>query len=282
MTDKTDQMSERIARQTRIDETCIDPIWSPNIDVPLLELMFASETPKQPVILLPELRFKSLLVKLMECIPGPGKLMIVDETNSRFENFRQNAPKSSLNLYYSTQSVSALNYANDIFHFVITEVGLSTMCRAEVVFSAYRRVLKPGGYFICAAPLNGTFSAYFDILEECLVRLCPQKCTEILDNLHQAMDPDFFANAIESSGLEVVGRDSVSFELIFNAVEQLLFSTLVESHYLGHCLNLNEPDIDSRALLTQLVRSFHHYFQGQTLKIPMQMGLFTAKKTVQA
>ncbi len=279
MTDKNNQMAERIARQMHIDETCIDPIWSVKVDIPLLEYSFACTMPKQPVILLPELRFKSLLSKLIECLSGsPGKLMIVDESNTRFESFRQMTPKSMLNLYFSTQPLSALNYASNSFHFTITEVGLSTLCRAEVVFSAYRRVLRPEGHLICAIPTDGSFPAFFDILEESLFRLHPQKCKEILPALHEAMSIDSISTAIQNSGLEITGCETSSFDLVFDTVEQLLFSTLVESHYLGYCLNPGDPEIDTKALLTHLVRSFHHYFQGKGLKVPMKIALFTTQK----
>ncbi len=271
-------MAERIARQSNIDETCVAPVWSPNVDIPLLELSFACNMPNQPVILLPELRFKSLLMRLIECLDSTGKLMIVDDSNTRFEIFRRCSQDTRLNLYFSAQEVSALNYASDIFHFAITEIGLSTLLRADVVFSSYRRVLRPGSYMIFSAPLDGSFPAFFDILEECLFRFSPEKCPEIIKELRSSMTVDAITRSVETSGLKLTGSDEISFDLKFSSVEQLLFSTLIESHYLGYCLKLSEPDIDSRALLTQLVRSFHHYFQDEKLKVPMKIGLFTTQK----
>lgn len=278
MPEKINQIAGRIARQNHIDETFINPQWEKNVDIPLLELSFACNMPKVPVILMPELRFTSLLTKLLECLTTSGKIMIVDNTNNRFETLRKCAQNSPLNLFFSAQEVSALNYADNIFHFVLTEVGLATTCRAEVVFSAYRRVLKPGGYFVCSMPQVGSFPAFFDILDECLFKLYPNHREEIMSNLMQCLTPNACSEAITNSGLVVKGSDTVSFDLELPSVEQLLFASLVESHYLGYCLSINEPDLDPKVLLTQLVRAFHHYFQGIKVRVPMKICLYTAQK----
>lgn len=278
MADRQAQMAERIARQTRIDESYVDPIWGNHVEIPLMELCLAQNVPQVPVILLPELRFKSLLRRLVESLPRVGKIMIVDETNTRFDGLKKSVQKAGLNLYFSAQEVAALNYADDIFHFVITELGLSTLLRSDVVLPAYRRVLKREGRLLWSAPTTGSFSAFIDIFEECLFKLCPFKCSEVMEAIRTSMTLERMYDSIEMSGLVLDGQISANFELEFPNVEQLLFSTLVESHYLGYCLHLCDPKIDQKALLTLLVRAFHHYFQGSSICVPMQMAIFSAHK----
>jgi hypothetical protein len=278
MTDRLAQMAERIARQTRIDEIFVDPVWSNHVDVPLIELCLAQNQPQVPVILMPELRFKSLLKCLVESLPRLGKVMIVDETNTRFDGLKKSVQKAGLNLYFSAQEVGALNYADNIFHFVLTELGLSTLCRSDVVLPAYRRVLKPEGRLLWSAPTTGSFDAFIDIFEECLFKLCPSECSEIMDTIRTSMTLERMAESIDMSGLILDSHISTNFELEFPNVEQLLFSTLVESHYLGYCLQLCDPKIDQKALLTLLVRAFHHYFQGSSICVPMHMAIFSARK----
>ncbi len=279
MTDRDAQIAERISRQNQIDETYFAPQWAA-IDDALLKLCLACTIPKQPVILMPELRFKSLLNKLVDNLPGSGKIMIVDDSNSRFETLRDSVRKSSLNLYFSTQKVGALNYADDIFHFAITEIGLTTSIRADATFSAYRRVLQPGATLVAAAPLFGSFPAFFDIFEECFFKLYPQKCQEMMDVIKSSLSIDAFSNAVESAGLNLKSIHSTSLELTFPDVETMLFSSIVESHYLGYCLNSLDTQIDGRALLTLIVRSFHHYFQEEAITLPLKMALISAQKPV--
>lgn len=278
MTNRQPQMVERVVRQLRIDETFVEPEWAEHVDIPLLELCFASRMPQAPVVLMPELRFRTLLQKLAECFPRVGKVMIVDEANSRFESLRRSVPKTELNLYFSAQEVSALNYSNDIFHFVLTQVGLSTLLRLDIVLSAYRRVMRPDGHLVMSAPLVGSFPVFFDILDECLLKLYPGERAEIMSEIVESMEVSSIERRIGESGFEVEGRDTAIFELTFPNVEPLLFSTLVESHYLGVCLGLRRPDVDTRALLTLVVRSFHHYFQGESLRVPMKIALISASK----
>lgn len=278
MADRQAQMAERIARQTRIDESCVDPIWGNHVDITLLELCLAQNISQTPVILMPELRFKSLLRRLVECLPRVGKIMIVDETNTRFDGLKKSVQKPGLNLYFSAQDVAALNYAENIFHFVITELGLSTLARSDVVLPAYRRVLKPEGRLLWCAPTLGSFNAYIDIFEECLFKLCPSKCSEVMEDIRTSMTLERMMESIEMSELVLDSHIQANFELNFPNVEQLLFSTLVESHYLGYCLHLCDPKIDQKSLLTLLVRAFHHYFQGSSICVPMQMAIFSARK----
>ena len=99
-----------------------------------------------------------------------------------------------------------------------------------------------------------------------------------MNDLLQCITLDACKEAITNSGLVIDTTDIASFEISMPNVEQLLFATLIESHYLGYCLSLCEPDLDSKALLTMLVRAFHHYFQGESIQIPMNIGVFSTRK----
>ena len=74
------------------------------------------------------------------------------------------------------------------------------------------------------------------------------------------------------------GGDTAEFEIMFPNTEQMLLSTLIETHYLNYCLNLNYPDINGKQLLTAVMRSFDQYFQGESITIPMKIGIHSAVK----
>lgn len=270
------QMSERLTQQMKIDETYVEPAWSANVDVPLLNISLP-RLPAQPVILLPELRLKSLLQNIAAYMTS-GKLMIVDESNTRFEVLRQFARECRVRNFFSTQKLSALNYEDNIFHLALTEPGLGTISHAEIVFPAYHRVLKPGGRLVFSAPLIGTFPAFFDLLEESLLTVYPQGCQEIMDAVYMNMDLDNMYATLQSCGFYVESSDIMNFELRFNDVAQQLFSTLVETQFLGYFQSFVRPAIDMRALLTRLVRSFHQYFEGVAIQMPMRIALISACK----
>lgn len=271
-------MAERAARQNIIDEKNFEPLWCRHVDIPMIEMCLGCGLPKTPVILMPELRFKTLLTNLTECLTATFKIMIVNNMNSQFELFRASVRKNVHNLYFSAQEISALNYADNIFDDVLTQLSLYSTTRAEVIFSGYRRVMKPGGHLICCMPKAGTFPAFFDFLDECLYAMNPSIERSIMEELQTALLPENCKKAIENAGLEVKGQENVSFDLSFPTAEQLLFSSFVESHYLGYCLNLMEPGLDMKQLLTRLVRSFHCYLQDEKPKIPVKCTIFTAQK----
>lgn len=271
------QMSERLMQQMKIDETYVEPVWSANVDMPLLNISL-SRIPAQPVILLPELRLKSLLRTIAASLASGGKLMIVDESNTRFEVLRQFARECRVRNFFSTQKLSALNYEDNIFHLVLTEPGLGTISHAEIVFPAYYRVLKPGGRLVFSAPLLGSFPAFFDLLEESILTVYPMGAQEIMETVYMNMDLDNMYAVLQSCGFYVESSDIMNFEIRFNDVAQQLFSTLVETQFLGYFQSFVRPDIDMRALLTRLVRSFHSYFEGSAIQMPMKIALISACK----
>lgn len=271
------QMSERLMQQMKIDETYVEPVWSANVDMPLLNISL-SRIPAQPVILLPELRLKSLLRTIAASLASGGKLMIVDESNTRFEVLRQFARECRVRNFFSTQKLSALNYEDNIFHLVLTEPGLGTISHAEIVFPAYYRVLKPGGRLVFSAPLLGSFPAFFDLLEESILTVYPMGAQEIMETVYMNMDLDNMYAVLQSCGFYVESSDIMNFEIRFNDVAQQLFSTLVETQFLGYFQSFVRPDIDMRALLTRLVRSFHSYFEGTAIQMPMKIALISAYK----
>ncbi len=271
--------AERIARQNQIDALCVDALWSKFVDLPLCAMQPQNGEVHAPKILLPELRFKSLLRAILKTLPQAARLIIVDDNSARFDALRDCDPEHTHSLFFSTQHFDALNYSDNSFHHILTEPCFASVCRAESVLASCYRVLKPNGTLLWAAPCSGTFPAFFDIFDECMATIAPQKSSEIRQIIRNATDEACMTETLTTLGFDIQASQFAQFTLDFQSTEQLLFSTLVETHYLGFCLNLGYPDIDGRKLLTQLVRSFHHYFQGCRISVPIRLKLYHTQKT---
>ena len=116
----------------------------------------------------------------------------------------------------------------------------------------------------------------FDILDESLYKLSPKE--DDLSDVTQAMTDEALRKCLNSEGFRVDGMEMVSFELSFPSVEELLFSTLVETNYLSYCLNYPVQYVEARQVLMLVVRAFHHYFKKDPVRIPFKMGLYSATK----
>ena len=278
MPTKQTKSDDRMTKQLVVDETFVDPLWSKNVEVPLLEMCCACNMPEHPVILMPELRLRSLLHNLAECLPNKSKIMIVDNSNARFESLRNSINSPNINLYFSTQEMGGLNYADNSFHFALTELGLTSTCRMDVNFASYKRVLKPGSPLIWCAPQTGSFPAFFDILEECLYAIESKDAREIMKNVKNAMEPQQTQDLLSILGYTYKGGETVEFKIMFPNAEQMLLSTLAEVHYLNYCLDLNYPNINGKKLLTAIIQSFNQYFQDESIDIPMKIGIHSAVK----
>ena len=276
MKDRQTLHAERIERQAIIDTKFVEPVWKAQVDVPLLEMSMAVPGLQLPIILLPEMRSRQLMRMVVECFSNCGKFMVVDTANTRFEILRQELSKENVGLYCSAQNLNALSYSDEVFSHLITELSVTTIVKFPMIFPEYARVLRPGGRLIFAAPLWGTFPALFDILDESLYKLSPKE--DDLSDVIQAMTDEALRKCLTSEGFRVDGMEMVSFELSFPSVEELLFSTLVETNYLSYCLNYPVQYVEARQVLMLVVRAFHHYFQKDPVRIPFKMGLYSATK----
>ena len=276
MNDKQTQTEERISRQTGIDAEYVEPAWERNVDRPLVDMALAGVDAPNPAVLLPELHFRTLLGATADALAGSGKVMVVDDSGVRFDAFRSHLGDRASGYFFSTQDAATLNYADDIFHAVATSLGIRSLTRAGELLASYRRVLRPGARIAFSAPLTGSFPAFFDMLDESLVALCPSNRAAIMDDVAEAMRPDTVRRRIADAGLELEIRSTASLRLEFPAADVLLFSTLMESHFLGYCLQLR--GLDANALLRHVVRSFRRYFQGESIAVPLEIGLFAARK----
>ncbi|MBQ1266161.1 MAG: methyltransferase domain-containing protein [Proteobacteria bacterium] len=275
MKDRQILLAERMSRQAHIDTRFVDPLWKGHVDVPLLEMSMA--VPGQtPVILLPEMRFKGLMRMVAECFSNCGKFMVVDTVNTRFEMLRHALSKAEVSLYCSAQNLNALSYSDDVFSHLITELSLTTLLKFSMILPEYARVLRPSGRMVFAVPYWGTFPAFFDLLDESLCKLSPQE--DDMTDIREAMSDARVRQVLGNNGLHVDGFEEVSFELSFPSVEELLFSTLVETNYLSYCLNYPVQYVEARQVLMLVVRAFHHYFQKDPVKVPFRMGLYSVTK----
>ncbi len=276
MKDKQTQQAERTARQQAINAKFVDPYWSKNVDIPLMEMSMMMPISQTPIVLLPEMRYVSLMRMVLEIFPKVGKMMIVDSANTRFEQFRNIFTETGPSLYYSAQNLNALNYTDDVFNNVISEISLPTLASFETILPEYSRVLRKDGRMVLGVPLVGTFPAFFDILNESLLKLSPRDAKPL--EIQKKMTVEHVKSVLERSKLHLDGCDVTTFELKFQTIEQLLFSTFVETCFLSYCITFPLEYADTRQLLMLTLRAFHHYFQGEEITFPVKMGLFAATK----
>ncbi|MFA5623885.1 MAG: methyltransferase domain-containing protein [Bradymonadales bacterium] len=276
--DRAQQTHERLQRQKRIDETYVESSWMRLVDALLVEISLGRALPYNSMILLPELRMTTLLRTLVESFPKQIKLMIVDQSNTRFDMLRAIVPAHMANAYFSTQMLSALNYSDNVFDLVLTQLSLTSLSQHMRIFPEYHRVLKPNASFVFATPIEGTLSPFFDFLSESLLKLAVVNRDSIIGELRQAMQPQFIRQMLAGYGFRVISEDVVSFSMQFPSTEDFLFSTLIESFYLAACLNIL-PRQEGKTLLTQVVKSFHHYYQGLGIDADMHMLCVLCEKT---
>lgn len=269
---------ERLKRQKRIDEGYVEDIWAKRVDNLLVEMCLSRTLPSNPAVLLPELRMASLFRTVVESFPKHTKLMIVDQSNTRFDYLRQSVPGRMSNAYFSTQLLNALNYSENVFDVVLTQASLGTLHQYAIVLPEYHRVLKPGGGLVFCTPLEGTLNPFLDLLREALIKLDVREREGLLSQIQQSMQLPHVQKALTNYGFRIITQGEVSFSLHFPSIEDFLFSTLIESYYLASCIHLLQGQ-EGKVLLTQVVKSFHHYFQGLSMTADLRLECFLCEKS---
>lgn len=270
---------EQMQRRAQAWDETVVPAWSCHVNAALVDLMRAVDLGSAPTALVAEARTGDLVERLFEILPERARLMAVDPASEMLDRARDRLSRFSRRIFYSSQSITRLSYADGVFHTVLCANGLLTRGDLLLAGNELLRVLRPEGTLGLAVPLAGTFACFQDMMRESLIRLEMRDLEGSLeDYLAAQLTPDGLRDAADSLELEIVAERTVTFSLAFATAEDFFFSPFVEDLYLPRWLALGDDPDQREPLFFDIVRSLNTYFQGLSLTTPVTVGCFLARR----
>ena len=270
---------ERMTRRAMVYDQRVVPHWASHVDGVTLELLSGVDLGMSPTLLIAECRTGHLVQRLSNTLPEGARLMVVDPSSEMLDLARKRLADAKQKVFYSTQQMTKLSYADGVFHAVLCNNGLVTKGDLQLAGKELLRVLKPDGLIGLTVPLNTTFSCFPDLLREALLKL---EMRDVEHSLDAYVDALLTNEQIDKSflelGLDIIGRETIEFELEFENAEDFLFSPFVEGVFLPRWLAVcNDPD-QREPLFFDIVRSINKYFKGLTFPTKVALVCVLAKR----
>ncbi len=270
--------AEQMMRRAMLFEQRVVPTWSAPVDAAILELMDDAALGAAPSILVAEGRTGHMAHSLLPRLSERTRLMVVDPSSEMLDLTRKKLREARGNIFYSSQSMTRLSYADGVFHVVLCSNGLLTRGDLKLAGKELIRVMRDDGYLGIGIPLRGTFDVFEDMFREATHRLEMRDAERTLDAYIKALlTPDELMNTFEDLDLDVLGHRLVEFDVHFENAEDFLFSPFVEGLFLPRWLAVCNDGNQREALFFDIVRSINTYFQGLSFPAHVRVGCVVAK-----
>ncbi len=270
--------AEQMMRRAMLFEQRVVPTWSTPVDSAILELLGDASLGAARTVLVAEGRTGHMAQALLSRLTERARLMVVDPSSEMLDLTRKKLRESRENIFYSSQSMTRLSYADGVFHVVLCSNGLLTRGDLKLGGKELIRVMRDDGYLGVGVPLRGTFDVFEDMFREATHRLEMRDAERTLDTyINALLTPDELLHTFEDLGLDVIGHRLVEFDVHFENAEDFLFSPFVEGLFLPRWLAVCNDGAQREALFFDIVSSINTYFQGLSFPAHVQVGCVAAK-----
>jgi ubiquinone/menaquinone biosynthesis C-methylase UbiE len=255
----------------RVYDTEILPLWSERFGRMLLRDL---ELPKKAMVLEVGCATGYIALKLLDAMQeGQGRVIALEPIGTLLDVAREKAGAlSGKRIYFRTEAVSSeLGFADEVYDVVISNLGLLEVDDPQRTLQEFARVTRTDGRVLVTLPLAGSFSEFYDIYREVLIR---NDLNEVLAKLEQHIardpEPEDAACWMENAGLKEVDVEVAPFRLLFRSSREFFFAPVIEYGPLGAWKELAGKGPDMQDVFWQIKESIDHYFTDRAFEITVR------------
>jgi SAM-dependent methyltransferase len=261
----------------KLYEQEVSPGWEDRF-VPFLLEAFPAQLPPKCTLLELGCTTGRLTKEILARIPAGGRLIAVEDNRELMELARLRvADTDKRKVFFKKESPEALSFADTTFDGVLSP-GLPTLYDPGKVICQAARLLRPDGFLLLGAALQGSFQELLDVFREILEKedLIPTQAA--LDTFCRTLPDRAAANRLLSDagfiGTKVRQREET---LRFENGLALLQSPLVRQNCLEGCLGLIRDRGWREGVLAGMVRSLDTYFPSG-IELTLVLGRLEGSK----
>ena len=274
-------IEEEIARSYELD--FLQP-WGVPFGTFLLEQFEPRCFEPQATILISRCRTGFLPISLLSKISESGRIIAVDASGEMLTVARQKlvsgSHKNSDRVFFSTQPLPKLKYAENVFDLTISDSGVFTRSDLKIGLSELYRVTKSMGKIGLVVPVIGTFSEFYDMFREALVMTGLTDLFRVLEcHLELMLTKDRMEEEARALAIDPIVISEGSFEITFQNGEDFLLSKIVEQSYLPLWLSICPDDSVREVVFYKILKLLNTYFRGVTITSTVRMCVLIGTKT---
>jgi ubiquinone/menaquinone biosynthesis C-methylase UbiE len=170
-------------------------------------------------------------LEILRRMDEQGRIIAIDASSPMLDEARRKAGAlSGKRIFFrSENAVPKLTFTNDVYDLTVCNAGLQEFEDPEAAIREFARVTKPDGRVVVTLPLAGTWSEFFDIFREVLIKHDRQDAIDRLDAYLSRFPPLEQAQAwFEDAGLADISAEYDTFTLLFRSAREFFFAPIVE------------------------------------------------------
>ena len=225
-------MKRRSFQQDKIARVYDDeilPLWTQKFGRLLLR---AVEVPPKAMVLNVACKTGYPALELLEKMGENSRIIAIESSGPLLDIARSKAGElSGRRIFFRTEHLSGkLSFADDVYDVTFTNLGLDEFDGPpEEVIKDFARVTQPGGQVLVTMPLRGSWSEFFDIYREVLVK---QDKNELLERIEEYVEsfptPETAVRWMRAAGLRNITVDQEKFALLFKSAREFFFVPVIE------------------------------------------------------
>lgn len=264
MYDRLDEHQQTLAHQAVTEN-----LWTrPLLDTLLPKL----GTIDGQSILIAESRCGYMPVRMASVIDPDTRVMALEPSRAMLDEARQRVPEDqSGRIFFVSQPVHALSYADDVFRCAMCLHGLNTLEELRAGFSELVRVTQRGGRIVLAVPAQGSFSEVVDMFREAMTaHALDSALLRLEDHINtQLITQGVLLSLAHEFGLHNIDISMHTWKLNFKTGQQVMSSALLSETLLPQWISVirnTERDL----VAEHVIRAIDTYFEGMPFSCEVQ------------
>jgi len=219
-------------------------------------------------------------LKLLEQMDDASRVIGIDSSNPMVDIARRRAGGlAGKRVFLKVEDVARLNFADEVFDVVISNLMLGEADDPRRALSEMRRVCRPGGQLGATLALRGTFVEFLDLFREALERAELEDSLSRLDEYVESFpDPDGLERLVGSSGFSEVKVEVHRFSLLFRSSREFFFAPVIEHGFLQTWKDLTPGGRAMQSVFLGVKKAIDTYLGPGPLRLSVEAGCVTARR----
>ncbi len=213
-----------------------------------------------------------------------GRIIAIDPASPMLDVARGKAGLlSGKRIFFRSEGLSPrLSFANDVYDLVLSNLALDEMEDPPSSIGEFARVCKPGGRVIATIPLAGTFSEFYDIFREVLVKRDRTDAQSRLDQwLERYPTPAQAEQWFKNAGLVDVTVEHDKFSLLFKSSREFFFAPVIEYGPLSSWKEIAGKGQEMQDIFWHIKESIDAYFGDAPFMVTVAAACAKGRKPLE-
>lgn len=168
-----------------------------------------------------------------------------------------------------------LKFADGVYDLVVCNSAVHNMEDPAKAISEFGRVTREGGEVRVTIPVEGTYSEFFDIYREVLVKHDKHETAQRLRQHIEGKYPtvETCEGWLRNAGLEDISVEIEEFTLLFRSSREFFFAPVIEYGPLAEWKAIAGTGQEMQDVFWYIKESIDAYFEGRAFEVTIRAGL---------